>query len=123
MCGIAGWIDFSRDLTLERPTVEAMTGSLQRRGPDADGVWLAPHVGLGHQRLAIVDLEGGRQPMVARRRAGRAAPVVLTYSGEVYNFRELRAQLSSRGHRFETTSDTEVVLHAYLEWGWPSSTI
>ncbi|MEE1740441.1 asparagine synthase (glutamine-hydrolyzing) [Streptomyces sp. BE147] len=116
MCGIAGWIDFSRDLTLERQTVEAMTGSLYRRGPDANGVWLAPHVALGHQRLAVVDLEGGRQPMMAYRGAPMA-PVVLTYSGEVYNFRELRAQLSARGHRFETVSDTEVVLHAYLEWG------
>lgn len=116
MCGIAGWIDFSRDLTLERHTMEAMTGSLHRRGPDADGVWLAPHAALGHRRLAIVDLEGGKQPMVARRR-GPEAPVVLTYSGELYNFRELRAQLMARGHYFETASDTEVVLHAYLEWG------
>ncbi|MFC9431541.1 asparagine synthase (glutamine-hydrolyzing) [Streptomyces sp. NPDC056987] len=116
MCGIAGWIDFSRDLTLERQTVEAMTGSLQRRGPDADGVWLAPHVALGHRRLAIVDLEGGKQPMVVHPRA-TGAPVVLTYSGEVYNFRELRSQLTARGHRFETVSDTEVLLHAYLEWG------
>ncbi|MDT0477791.1 asparagine synthase (glutamine-hydrolyzing) [Streptomyces sp. DSM 41014] len=116
MCGIAGWIDFSRDLTLERQTIEVMTDSLYRRGPDSDGVWLAPHVALGHRRLAIVDLEGGKQPMVAQRGVSRA-PVVLTYSGEVYNFRELRAQLRARGHRFETTSDTEVVLHAYLEWG------
>ncbi|MEN8656121.1 asparagine synthase (glutamine-hydrolyzing) [Streptomyces sp. 21So2-11] len=116
MCGIAGWIDFSRDLTLERQTVEAMTGSLYRRGPDSEGVWLAPHVALGHRRLAIVDLEGGKQPMVALRRSPEG-PVVLTYSGEVYNFRELRAQLIARGHHFETVSDTEVVLHAYLEWG------
>ncbi|WP_406484921.1 asparagine synthase (glutamine-hydrolyzing) [Streptomyces sp. NBC_01563] len=116
MCGIAGWIDFSRDLTLERQTVEAMTASLHRRGPDSDGVWLAPHVALGHRRLAIVDLEGGKQPMVVHPRS-TGAPVVLTYSGEVYNFRELRAQLTARGHRFETVSDTEVLLHAYLEWG------
>ncbi|MFD8751879.1 asparagine synthase (glutamine-hydrolyzing) [Kitasatospora sp. NPDC059577] len=116
MCGIAGWIDFSRDLTLERETVEAMTGTLYRRGPDSDGVWCAPHAALGHRRLAVVDLEGGKQPMLARRGAAQA-PVVLTYSGEVYNFRELRAQLSGRGHRFETASDTEVVLRAYLEWG------
>lgn len=79
-------------------------------------MWLAPHVALGHRRLAIVDLEGGKQPMVVHPRS-TGAPVVLTYSGEVYNFRELRAQLTARGHRFETVSDTEVLLHAYLEWG------
>ncbi|MGG8406854.1 asparagine synthase (glutamine-hydrolyzing) [Streptomyces sp. 12297] len=116
MCGIAGWIDFTRDLTTERPTVEAMTASLHRRGPDADGTWIAPHAALGHRRLAIVDLEGGVQPMTAHRR-GSQAPVVLTYSGELYNFRELRDQLLARGHHFTTASDTEVVLRAYLEWG------
>ncbi|WP_405747096.1 asparagine synthase (glutamine-hydrolyzing) [Streptomyces sp. NBC_01525] len=116
MCGIAGWIDFTRDLTTERPMLEAMTGTLHRRGPDADGIWLAPHAGLGHRRLAIVDLEGGKQPMTAHRR-GSEAPVVLTYSGELYNYRELRAQLLARNHRFTTASDTEVILHAYLEWG------
>lgn len=96
--------------------MEAMTGSLYRRGPDSDGVWLAPHVALGHRRLAILDLEGGKQPMEVRPRAS-VAPVVLTYSGEIYNFLKLRAQLTARGHRFETVSDTEVLLHAYLEWG------
>ncbi|MEV2278199.1 asparagine synthase (glutamine-hydrolyzing) [Nocardiopsis sp. NPDC049922] len=116
MCGITGWIDFSRDLELERPTVEAMTRSLHRRGPDAEGIWLSSHVALGHRRLAVVDPEGGAQPMRARRR-GLDAPVVLTYSGELYNFRELRTQLAGLGHHFHTSSDTEVVLHAYLEWG------
>ncbi|WP_316529396.1 asparagine synthase (glutamine-hydrolyzing) [Kitasatospora brasiliensis] len=116
MCGIAGWIDFTRDLTTELPTVEAMTGTLYRRGPDADGLWLATHAALGHRRLAIVDLDGGKQPMTAHRR-GSEAPVVMTYSGELYNYRELRDQLLARGHRFATASDTEVVLNAYLEWG------
>ncbi|MBT2210895.1 asparagine synthase (glutamine-hydrolyzing) [Actinomadura sp. NEAU-AAG7] len=116
MCGITGWVDFGRDLAFERPTVEAMTRSLYRRGPDGEGVWVSAHAALGHRRLAVIDIEGGAQPMAARgRRAGE--PVVLTYSGEVYNFRELRAELARLGHRFATASDTEVVLHAYLEWG------
>ncbi|MFD5701152.1 asparagine synthase (glutamine-hydrolyzing) [Streptomyces lasiicapitis] len=116
MCGIAGWIDFTRDLRTERQTVEAMTATLSRRGPDASGVWLSPHAAIGHRRLSVLDLEGGRQPMEAARTPGRP-PVVLTYSGEVYNYRALRGQLISRGHAFTTESDTEVVLRAYLEWG------
>ncbi|MCX5113557.1 asparagine synthase (glutamine-hydrolyzing) [Streptomyces sp. NBC_00378] len=116
MCGITGWIDFTRNLGLERTTLEAMTGSMHRRGPDDSGIWLGPHVALGHRRLAVVDPAGGAQPMETQRR-GSDAPVVLTYSGELYNFRELRAELTGRNHRFRTSSDTEVVLHAYLEWG------
>ncbi|MFJ8314007.1 MULTISPECIES: asparagine synthase (glutamine-hydrolyzing) [unclassified Streptomyces] len=110
MCGIAGWIDFERDLGKERTIVSAMTETLAPRGPDARGVWLGPHAGLGHRRLAVIDIEGGRQPM-------EAEGAVLTYSGEVYNFRDLRAQLELKGHRFRTRSDTEVVLRGYLEWG------
>ncbi|MGV9287305.1 asparagine synthase (glutamine-hydrolyzing) [Streptomyces sp. NPDC003719] len=116
MCGITGWVDFTRDLRLERPTVEAMTATLGRRGPDASGTWLSPHAAIGHRRLSVLDLDGGRQPMEAVRAPDRP-PVVLTYSGEVYNYRELRRVLTSRGHRFTTESDTEVVLRAYLEWG------
>jgi len=85
------------------------------RGPDAEGVWIDDHVALGHRRLSIIDLEGGTQPMTAGV-DGRPAAVI-TYSGEVYNFPELRSELASRGHRFRTRSDTEVVLRAYLEWG------
>ncbi|RJQ84673.1 asparagine synthase (glutamine-hydrolyzing) [Amycolatopsis panacis] len=116
MCGITGWVDFTRDLTVERKLLAAMTDTLRPRGPDAAGLWLAPHVGLGHRRLAVVDIEGGVQPMLVRRR-GPDTATVLTYSGELYNFRELRTQLITLGHRFSTSSDTEVVLTAYLEWG------
>lgn len=115
MCGIAGWVDFGRDLTAERPALEAMTEALASRGPDASGIWLAPRAGLGHTRNSVIDLAGGVQPMAADADGGGAA--VLTYSGEVYNFRELRTELEGRGHRFRTRSDTEVVLRSYLEWG------
>ncbi|GGY69496.1 asparagine synthase (glutamine-hydrolyzing) [Streptomyces xanthochromogenes] len=115
MCGIAGWIDFGRDLTQERATVDAMTQTMACRGPDDEGVWIAPHAAIGHRRLSVIDLEGGRQPMTAEEDGRLLA--VLTFSGEIYNYRDLRADLVSRGHRFRTKSDTEVVLRGYLEWG------
>jgi asparagine synthase (glutamine-hydrolysing) len=90
--------------------------TLRLRGPDAAGVWLSPHAAIGHRRLVVLDPDGGQQPMTATRAEG-LPPVVLTYSGELYNYRDLRRELTSRGHRFTTRSDTEVVLRAYLEWG------
>ncbi|MEV7122948.1 asparagine synthase (glutamine-hydrolyzing) [Kitasatospora griseola] len=115
MCGIVGWVDFERDLALERSTIDAMTETMACRGPDAGGTWLDRHAAIGHRRLSVIDLEGGRQPMVAEEDGRPLA--VLTFSGEIYNYRELRAELVSRGHRFRTESDTEVVLQAYLAWG------
>ncbi|MFD5323157.1 asparagine synthase (glutamine-hydrolyzing) [Streptomyces sp. NPDC127092] len=115
MCGIAGWVDFARDLRQEAAVVREMTTTMTLRGPDAGDVWIAPHAALGHRRLAIIDLEGGRQPMVAEE--GGRVQAALTYAGEVYNFRELREELVLKGHRFTTRSDTEVVLRSYLEWG------
>ncbi|MBG0829083.1 asparagine synthase (glutamine-hydrolyzing) [Planomonospora sp. ID67723] len=113
MCGIAGWVSYERDLTGERNTITAMTATLEYRGPDAGGVWTCARAALGHRRLAIIDLEGGRQPMAA---GGEGLPV-MTYNGEVYNYRELREELRGLGHEFRTASDSEVVLRAYLEWG------
>ncbi|MEV0587130.1 asparagine synthase (glutamine-hydrolyzing) [Nonomuraea sp. NPDC050310] len=115
MCGITGWVDFDRDLTGERRLLGEMADTMACRGPDGAGVWLETHAGLGHRRLAVIDIEGGVQPMTAEH-DGRVQ-AVLTYSGEVYNYRELREELRARGHRFRTASDTEVVLAAYLEWG------
>lgn len=116
MCGIAGWVDYERNESELRTGVVPMTATMADRGPDAEGVWSGAHVALGHRRLAVIDIEGGKQPMVV---ADGDGPVLaaLTYSGEVYNFTELRAELEAHGHRFRTRSDTEVVLHAYLEWG------
>ncbi|WP_256106896.1 asparagine synthase (glutamine-hydrolyzing) [Streptomyces sp. ODS05-4] len=113
MCGLAGWVSYGRDLTEAADVAEAMTQTMTCRGPDDGGVWTSPHAVLGHRRLAVIDLEGGRQPMAA----GDQSQPVITYTGEVYNFTELRAELESLGHAFRTTSDTEVVLRAYLEWG------
>ncbi|MFF7455604.1 asparagine synthase (glutamine-hydrolyzing) [Kitasatospora sp. NPDC008115] len=114
MCGITGWVSFHQDVRQSAPVIEAMTATMALRGPDAGGVWLGRHAALGHRRLAVIDIEGGAQPMPDRREEPGA---VLTYSGEVYNHHQLRAELRARGHRFETRSDTEVVLRAYQEWG------
>ncbi|MFJ6214909.1 asparagine synthase (glutamine-hydrolyzing) [Streptomyces sp. NPDC092296] len=115
MCGITGWIAYDRDLSDQQRTLAAMTRTMECRGPDAEGVWIAPHAALGHRRLAVIDLEGGRQPMAVAE--DQREVLVTTYSGEVYNYRELRRELEALGHRFRTDSDTEVVLHAYLAWG------
>jgi asparagine synthase (glutamine-hydrolysing) len=129
VCGITGWVDFSRDLRPERAVIEAMTSTMVNRGPDAGGVWCSTHAAIGHRRLSVIDLEGGDQPMRAALPGSAKAKanaededeneneVVLTFSGEVYNFTELRTELTARGHQFRTRSDTEVVLHAYLQWG------
>src|SRR5262245_36917508 len=100
MCGIAGWVAFDRDLTGERPVLEAMTAAMACRGPDGAGLHLARHAALGHRRLAVIDPAGGAQPMAAEEDGH--TPAVLTYSGEVYNHRELRAELELAGHRFRT---------------------
>ncbi|MGI5293048.1 asparagine synthase (glutamine-hydrolyzing) [Nonomuraea polychroma] len=113
MCGIAGWIDFGRARNAEAITA-AMTATLACRGPDGEGVWTSPHASLGQRRLSVIDVEHGHQPMTVETASG---PVVIVYSGETYNFAELRRQLAAAGHRFRSRSDTEVVLRAYLQWG------
>ncbi|MGW7537651.1 asparagine synthase (glutamine-hydrolyzing) [Amycolatopsis sp. NPDC054798] len=114
MCGIAGWVSYDTDLTQQREIADAMTETMACRGPDDRGTWVRRSVALGHRRLAIIDLPGGRQPMSVKTPNGEVAMV---YSGEAYNFSELREELTKLGHRWETDSDTEVVLHGYLQWG------
>ncbi|MDQ1432421.1 MAG: hypothetical protein QOF40_3023, partial [Actinomycetota bacterium] len=107
MCGIAGFWG-APDAAL----LATMAGRIAHRGPDGEGFFEHPVASLGHRRLAIIDPIGGHQPVGSDDGA-----VQLTYNGEVYNFRELRAELEPLGHKFHTSCDTEVVLHAYLEWG------
>ncbi|WP_432188009.1 asparagine synthase (glutamine-hydrolyzing) [Streptomyces sp. Tue6028] len=114
MCGITGWVSFDRDLRARTAELDAMTETMACRGPDDRGVWADGPAALGHRRLAIIDLPGGRQPMTATTPEGTVA---LVYSGETYNFTELRRELEAQGHRFTTDSDTEVVLRGYLAWG------
>jgi asparagine synthase (glutamine-hydrolysing) len=114
MCGIVGWVNYERDLTADGATMAAMTAELALRGPDDSGLYEARHVLLGHRRLSVVDLAGGRQPM---RRCRGDRGYVIIYNGELYNTAELRWELAARGHAFSSTSDTEVLLKAYIEWG------
>ncbi|MCL6593773.1 MAG: asparagine synthase (glutamine-hydrolyzing), partial [Alicyclobacillus sp.] len=114
MCGIAGWIDWERDLRQEEPTVRAMGATLVCRGPDADGLYLTKAAAFAHRRLVVVDPDGGSQPMT--RRAGDWT-YTLVYNGELYNTEDIRAELTALGYTFQSYSDTEVLLTAYMAWG------
>ena len=94
MCGIVGWVDYSRDLRNERMSLEKMTKTLKHRGPDDWGLWVDRNVGLGHTRLAVIDPENGIQPMKSAETLEKPIPLkVLSYNGEVYNFKELKKEL------------------------------
>jgi asparagine synthase (glutamine-hydrolysing) len=112
MCGIAGQFDFQRRESVERATIVRMARSIAHRGPDEEGFFVAGPVGLGFRRLSIIDLAGGHQPM-----SDAEETVWVIFNGEIYNYRELRAELQSKGHQFRTNSDTEVIVHGYKEWG------
>ena len=112
MCGVAGYFDPKGKAQFAPERIERMTNALVHRGPDGAGVWTAPGIGIGHRRLSIIDLEGSPQPMTSAD--GRA---VIAFNGEIYNFRELRAQLAREGARFTTEGDTEVILAAWQRWG------
>ncbi|GGG74543.1 asparagine synthase (glutamine-hydrolyzing) [Paenibacillus radicis (ex Gao et al. 2016)] len=114
MCGITGWIDWTRDLTQDSNSLERMTETLSLRGPDASGTWISAHCALGHRRLSVIDPENGAQPMI---RHSEDDTYVVVYNGELYNALELRKELESRGRSFSTTCDTEVLLIAFIEWG------
>jgi asparagine synthase (glutamine-hydrolysing) len=109
VCGIVGFTHQNR--SVDRRVIEGATSCLIHRGPDQQGVYESGDISLGAVRLTIIDLISGEQPM-----RSEDGDTTLVYNGEVYNHRELRSELESRGHRFATNSDTEVVLHAFLEW-------
>jgi asparagine synthase (glutamine-hydrolysing) len=112
MCGITGIYDSRRRAEIDRVLLRRMTDIVQHRGPDGDGFHYAPGVGLGHRRLAIVDLVTGDQPLFNEDRT-----VCVVFNGEIYNFQPLMAELAALGHAFRTRSDTEVIVHAWEEWG------
>lgn len=115
MCGIAGFVDFAGLPPQTDEISRRMVATLDRRGPDSEGIWRDSRAALMIRRLAVIDPAGGGQPMVATEDGRPVA--VLNYSGEVFNFVELRAELKGYGHTFLTASDTEVVLRAYQQWG------
>jgi asparagine synthase (glutamine-hydrolysing) len=112
MCGIAGILHVA-GAPVSPVALRNMTDSIAHRGPDGEGQWIEGHVGLGHRRLAIIDLSpAGHQPMVSADNR-----YVLTYNGEIYNFRELRSKLEAEGYQFRSQTDSEVVLNALAAWG------
>jgi asparagine synthase (glutamine-hydrolysing) len=112
MCGIFGWYAKKGSAGLEPGRLEALTGLMVHRGPDDEGYYHDGPIALGHRRLSIIDLAGGRQPIQSPD-----GSLVIVFNGEIYNYRELRAELIAKGHRFRTQSDTEVILYAYREYG------
>lgn len=114
MCGIAGWYDIKRNLRDESITINRMSESLSRRGPDDSGVYFNNPVCLMHRRLAVIDVENGTQPMT---KCHNERICTIVYNGELYNTDELRNELKSAGFTFSTSSDTEVVLASYMKWG------
>ena len=112
MCGIVGQVNFDNS-PVSPVVLKKMTDIIEHRGPDGEGHWIEGGVGLGHRRLSIIDLSpAGHQPMISSDNR-----FALTYNGEIYNFRELRAELEAKGYWFRSQSDSEVVLHSLAEWG------
>ena len=112
MCGITGIIDLKGRRPVAEGLLRAMNGVIAHRGPDGDGFHFEPGVGLGHRRLSIIDLSGGKQPLY-----NEDGTVVVTFNGEIFNFMEVEKELLARGHVFRTRCDTEVIVHAWEEWG------
>jgi asparagine synthase (glutamine-hydrolysing) len=112
MCGLCGVLNFNGEAQVNQEGLAAMTATLSKRGPDDMGCFCSGPVGLGHRRLSIIDLEMGHQPL-----SNEDGSIWIVYNGELYNYREIRANLEKAGHWFATASDTEVIVHAYEEYG------
>lgn len=112
MCGIAGIFDVTQHRSILQPVLKQMSGVLTHRGPDEDGCYIAPGIGLAHRRLAIIDISSGQQPLFNANKS-----LVIVFNGEIYNYRELTVKLKARGYQFSSHSDTETILHAFAEWG------
>ena len=112
MCGIAGQFNYLRQEPVDREAIRRMADSIAHRGPDDEGYFFTGPLGFGFRRLSIIDLSGGHQPM-----SDAEETVWVIFNGEIYNFKELRAELEQCGHRFRTKSDTEVIVHGYKQWG------
>src|SRR5215831_13788992 len=112
MCGITGIFDLNGAAPIDRELLVRMTDRIRHRGPDDSGYHFEPGVGLGHRRLSIIDVSGGHQPL-----GNEDDSVMIIFNGELYNFQELASELIAAGHKFRTRSDTEVIVHAWEEWG------
>ena len=114
MCGIAGMIDFNKSLKGKRGILCKMVKTLERRGPDSEGLYDTNNVLFGHRRLIVVDSEGGKQPMI---KIVGGKKYVIVYNGELYNTEDLRKELLEEKFTFDSYSDTEVLLTSYIAWG------
>ncbi len=114
MCGIAGWIDKNHNIIDQTALMEEMIETLKNRGPDSEGIYSYENALLGHRRLAVVDPEGGHQPMTIEVGCNQ---YTIVYNGELYNTEDVRKLLKEKGYTFKSYSDTEVLLTAYIEWG------
>ncbi|HEY4301509.1 MAG TPA: asparagine synthase (glutamine-hydrolyzing), partial [Candidatus Didemnitutus sp.] len=112
MCGITGQFNYARNEPVDPETIRRMARSIIHRGPDDEGFFFSGSLGLGFRRLSIIDLSGGHQPMTDAEES-----VCVVFNGEIYNYKELRAELEGHGHKFRTHSDTEVIVHGYKQWG------
>jgi asparagine synthase (glutamine-hydrolysing) len=112
MCGIAGIFDLTETRAIDRALLSRINDIQSHRGPDEAGLHLEPGLGLGHRRLSIIDIASGQQPLF-----NEDGSVVVVFNGEIYNFVELIPELQSLGHTFRTRSDTEVIVHAWEQWG------
>lgn len=112
MCGIAGFVGRPENYDDAECLIDRMCQVIRHRGPDDQGIWIGDGIALGMRRLAIIDLTGGHQPI-----GNEDHTILVVFNGEIYNYRHLQAELEQRGHRFQTTCDTEVIVHAYEEYG------
>src|SRR5471032_1059136 len=112
MCGIVGILDIRGQRAIDRALLSRMNETQHHRGPDEADLYLEPGIGFGHRRLSVIDLAAGLQPL-----GNEDGSVMVCYNGEIYNFRELTAELKALGHVFRTRCDTEVIVHAWEEWG------
>ena len=114
MCGITGFVNYKKDISSYKNVLSEMTNELHKRGPDEEGFYLNNHIALGHKRLIVIDPEGGKQPKIKKFSFGEYA---IVYNGQIYNTKELRETLKENGFEFNTYSDTEVLLNAYIYYG------
>jgi asparagine synthase (glutamine-hydrolysing) len=112
MCGIAGILHFEKERKADPAVIKKMADTISYRGPDGEGYYVNRNLAFGHRRLSIIDLSTGSQPMFSEDKS-----LVLIFNGEIYNYVELKEELKKAGHYFKTTSDSEVIIKAYQQWG------
>ena len=112
MCGITGILNMDKNMQVDLALLRNMNNTLIHRGPDHEGYFTYKNIGFGHKRLEIIDLDSGSQPMYSSDKN-----IIIVFNGEIYNYLELKKILILKGLKFNTNSDTEIIINSYLEWG------